>query len=111
VSFAGWDGEGANTCHDVADCFAFLERSDEAFVFVAVARVPVDFSEVEFEFAVCVVECNVEIVWTSKDLVWECPEYGVCSDILQLVDYCSYTVVLVHENLSNQILVRQELLS
>lgn len=78
-------------------------------MFSAQARVPIDFPEVELELASGFMDCDVEVVRTCKDLVRERSKDRLGPNIKGLVDDCRDVGVFVHNDLPNQILVRQVL--
>lgn len=99
------DGERSDARHNVADEFAGLELAHKSPVLGLKPAVPVDFGEVEAEFAILLVHCHDHVVVSGQDLERKCSEFTVAAHILRLVDHRSHAGILIFEDLTNQVLV------
>lgn len=104
-------GKRSNARHGVGHHLAGLEVLDHPSVLGLQLAVPVDLCIVQLEGAVVLTDYDIEVVGSSENLVREGTEFGRVADISRLVDDGADGRVLVAENLSNNLLVGEELVT
>lgn len=99
--------KGTDTRHDIADHLSRLKFLHESAVLSLQTAVPVDARVIESELAFLLVLNDVQVVVTSQQLERESTELAVRANIFGLVDNSADGGVLVHENLCNDVFIRQ----
>lgn len=72
-------------------------------------RVPVDFGVIKFENTASLADFDEHIVRSSQDLVAKGSELALCADVVHFVDDGTDCGILIHDNLSNDVLVGEVL--
>lgn len=108
---ASRDCKGTDAGHDIADGIALGEALDQTAVLCVQSTVPVDLGVVETERAISFSDLDVHIVRSSEYFILERPILAFFANIIDFVNDCSYTWVLVDQNLANDVLVLQVMLS
>lgn len=103
------NGERPDTGHNVADHLARLELVNKSSVLGLQATVPVHTGVIEPELAVLLMLNNIQIIFTNKNLEWECTELALRTNIFNLVDDGANGGVFVSQDLGNKEFIREKL--